>query len=155
MRRKQKFKRTIEPDRKYNNTIVAKLIKVIMLHGKLNLAEKIVYDALAEIEKETKSDPIETFELAIRNVSPVLEIKSKRIGGANYQVPREVKGDRKLALAFRWIITASKSKKGSSMAHRLADEILLAAKNEGAAIKKRSDTQRMAEANRAFAHFAW
>ncbi len=155
MRRKQKFKRTIEPDRKYNNTTVAKLIKVIMLHGKLSVAEKIVYDALTEVEKITKSDPIETFELAIRNVSPVLEIKSKRIGGANYQVPREVKGDRKLALSFRWIVAASKSKKGSSMAHRLADEILLAAKNEGAAIKKRSDTQRMAEANRAFAHFAW
>jgi len=155
MRRKQKFKRTIEPDRKYNNATVAKLIKVIMLHGKLSVAEKIVYDALAEVEKVTKADPIETFELAIRNVSPVLEIKSKRIGGANYQVPREVKGDRKLALSFRWIITASKSKKGSSMAHRLADEILLAAKNEGAAMKKRSDTQRMAEANKAFAHFAW
>ncbi len=155
MRRKQKFKRTINPDRKYNNTTVAKLIKIVMLHGKLTIAEKIVYDALAEVEKLTKSDPIETFELAIRNVSPVLEIKSKRIGGANYQVPREVKGDRKLALAFRWILTASKAKKGSSMAHRLADEIMLASKNEGAAIKKRSDTQKMAEANRAFAHFAW
>ena len=145
MRRKQKFKRVVEPDRKYNNTTVSKLIKIVMLHGKLSIAEKIVYDALAEVEEATKADPIETFELAIRNVSPVLEIKSKRIGGANYQVPREVKGDRKLALSFRWIITASKSKKGSSMAHRLADEILLASKNEGAAIKKRNDTPEPAE----------
>jgi small subunit ribosomal protein S7 len=155
MRRKQKFKRIIEPDRKYNSPIIAKMIKVVMLDGKLSIAEKIVYDAMKKVEEVTKSDPMETFDLAIRNVSPVLEIKSKRIGGANYQVPREVRGERKLALAFRWIIAASKAKKGSSMAERLADEIILAAKNEGAAIKKRSDTQRMAEANKAFAHFAW
>ncbi len=155
MRRKQKFKRTVDPDRKYNNITITKLIKTIMLDGKLSIAEKIVYGALAEVEEATKSDPIETFDLAIRNISPVLEIKSKRIGGANYQVPREVRGDRKLTLALRWVIIASKAKKGSSMAHRLADEILLAAKGEGSAMKKRSDTQRMAEANKAFAHFSW
>jgi len=155
MRKKQKFKRIAEPDRKYENLTVAKLIKTIMLDGKITIAEKIVYGALDEIKEVTKADPIETFDLAIRNVSPVLEIKSKRVGGANYQVPREVRGDRKLTLALRWIITASKAKKGSSMAHRLADELLLASKGEGAAMKKRSDTQRMAEANKAFAHFAW
>ncbi len=155
MRKKQKFKKDIAPDRKYNHVVVAKLIKTIMLHGKLTVAERIVYDALKEVEEITKSDPIETFDLAIRNVSPVLEIKSKRIGGANYQVPREVRGDRKITLALRWIISAAKAKKGSSMAHRLADEIILASKGEGAAMKKRNDTQKMAEANKAFAHFAW
>jgi len=155
MRRKQKYKKIIEPDSKYENTTITKLIKMIMLDGKLSVAERVVYDALAEVEKVTKTEPIETFELAIRNVSPVLEIKSKRVGGANYQVPREVRGDRRLTLALRWIIDASKAKKGSPMAHRMADEILLAAKGEGSAMKKRNDTQRMAEANKAFAHFSW
>jgi len=155
MRRKQKYKREVEPDRKYNNVTITKLIKTIMLDGKLSIAEKIVYDALAEIEKTAKSDPIETFELAMRNIAPVLEIKSKRVGGANYQVPREVRGERRLTLTLRWLIAASKAKKGSSMAHRLADEIMLATKGEGSAMKKRNDTQRMAEANKAFAHFSW
>jgi len=155
MRRKQKFKRNINPDRKYNSAIVTKLIKYVMIDGKLSTAERIVYDAFEEVERVTKSDPMETFDLAIRNISPALEIKSKRVGGANYQVPREVRGDRRLALAFRWMLTASRAKTGKSMALRIADEILLASKNEGAAIKKRSDTHRMAEANKAFAHFAW
>ena len=155
MRRKQKFKRELEPDEKYNSLNIAKLIKIVMQDGKATIAKKIVYGALDEIEKKTKSDPVEVFELAIKNVSPMLEIRSKRIGGANYQVPREVRGERRLALAFRWMLTASRAKKGSSMAHRLADEVMLASKNEGAAIKKRMDTQRMAEANKAFAHFAW
>ncbi len=155
MRKKRKFKKVIEPDRVYNSTTITKLIKMIMKHGKLSLAERIVYSMMDEIKKRTNQDPMETFELAIRNVSPVLEIKSKRIGGANYQVPVEVRGDRRITLALRWIIQAAKSKKGSPMHLKLADEIMLAAKNEGAAIKKRTDTHKMAEANKAFAHFAW
>ncbi|MEK7452873.1 MAG: 30S ribosomal protein S7 [Patescibacteria group bacterium] len=155
MRRKQKYKRIVEPDLKYNSVIITKLIKTIMLHGKLSIAEKIVYGALDKVEEIIKLSPIETFDLAIRNISPILEIKSKRVGGANYQVPREVRGERKLTLALRWLITASQLKKGNSMAYRLADEIILASKNEGAAMKKRNDTQRMAEANKAFAHFSW
>ncbi len=155
MRKKRKFKKVIEPDRVYNSTTITKLIKMIMKHGKLSLAERIVYSMMDEIKKRTNQDPMETFELAVRNVSPVLEIKSKRIGGANYQVPVEVRGDRKITLALRWIIQAAKSKKGSPMYLKLADEIMLAAKNEGAAIKKRTDTHKMAEANKAFAHFAW
>lgn len=155
MRKKQKFKRILEPDIKYNNITVAKLIKTVMKHGKLTIAEKIVYGTLASLEKSTGSDPVVTFELAIKNVSPMLEVRSKRIGGANYQVPREVRGERKLALAFRWILDAARARKGKSMANRLAEEILLAAKNEGNAIKKKNDTQKMAEANKAFAHFAW
>lgn len=155
MRKKQKFKRVSEPDAKYNNIIVTKLIKTVMKHGKFTIAEKIVYGALANIEESTKTDPVATFELAIKNVSPLLEVRSKRIGGANYQVPREVRGERKLALAFRWILDASNAKKGKPMAEKLAEEISLAAKNEGNAIKKKNDTQKMAEANKAFAHFAW
>ncbi|MBI3671295.1 30S ribosomal protein S7 [Candidatus Azambacteria bacterium] len=155
MRRKQKYKRIVEPDLKYNSVVITKLIKTIMLDGKLSVSEGVVYGAMSKVEELSKSSPIEIFDLAIRNISPVLEIKSKRVGGANYQVPREVRGERKLALALRWLIQAARAKKGDSMANRLADEIMLASKNEGSAIKKREDTQRMAEANKAFAHFSW
>ena len=143
------------PDSVYSSMVVAKLINYIMRRGKKVMAMKIVYGAFDIIKEKTKKEPLEVFELAIQNASPLLEIKPKRVGGATYQVPREVRGDRKLTLAFRWIITAAQSKKGKPMQEKLAEELMLAAKNEGSAIKKKDDTHRMAEANRAFAHFAW
>ena len=143
------------PDSVYSSMVVAKLINYIMRRGKKVMAMKIVYGAFDIIKEKTKKEPLEVFELAIQNASPLLEIKPKRVGGATYQVPREVRGDRKLALAFRWIINAARSKKGKPMHEKLAEELMLAAKNEGSAIKKKDDTHRMAEANRAFAHFAW
>lgn len=155
MRRKAQIKRTIQPDPKYQNILVARFINQIMRKGKKSVAQKIVYGALENIAQKTKRDALEVFDEAVANVAPILEVKSKRIGGATYQVPREVRGDRKITLAMRWIVQVTKNKKGASMAKRLADELILAAKNEGAAIKKRQDTHRMAEANRAFARFAW
>ncbi|MEK7520344.1 MAG: 30S ribosomal protein S7 [Patescibacteria group bacterium] len=155
MRRKQKYKREVEPDYKFSNPVVTKLINVVMKDGKKSVAERIVYGAFDMIAKETQKDPLETFDLAMRNVLPAIELKSKRIGGANYQVPREVRGERRFALAFRWILAAARGKKGKSMAEKLAEELISAAKNEGSAIKKKQDTHRMAEANRAFAHFSW
>lgn len=155
MRRKQKYKQEIEPDLEYNSPVVAKFINIVMKDGKKTTAEKVVYGALKIIKEETQKEPLEVFDAAIRNVSPLVELKSKRVGGANYQVPREVRGPRKLALAFRWIITASNARKGKPMAKKLADELILAAKNEGSAMKKKADTHRMAEANKAFAHFSW
>ena len=125
-----------------------------MTRGKKSTAQRVFYDAFNIIEKQRK-DPLQTFDEAIQNVSPAMEVKSKRIGGANYQVPREVRGERKIALATRWLITAARFKKGMPMSRRLAEELLAAAKNEGAAIKKKQDMHRMAEANKAFAHFSW
>ena len=154
-RRKKIKKNPISPDFVYNNVVVAKFINQVMKRGKKTIAKKIVYRAFDIIKEKTKNDPIDVFELAIRNSSPLLEVKPKRIGGATYQVPREVKGDRKLTLAMRWIINAARSKKGKPMKEKLADELIAAAHNEGAAVKKKMDTHRMAEANRAFAHFAW
>lgn len=155
MRKKQKYKREIEPDYLYNNPIVAKFINIIMKAGKKTVAERVVYGAFENVKETSKKDPMELFDAAIRNISPLVELKSKRIGGANYQVPREVRGERRLALAFRWLIAASHAKKGKPMATKLAEEIILAAKNEGAAVKKKMDVHRMAEANKAFAHFSW
>jgi len=154
-RRKKAKKREILPDSVYNNVKLAKLINQVMRRGKKNVARKIVYGALDFIQEKTKKDPLETFEKAIENASPLLEVKPKRVGGATYQVPREVRGDRRMALAMRWIIKAAKSKKGKSMKEKLAEELISASKNEGVAVKKKEDTYRMAEANRAFAHFAW
>lgn len=139
----------------YSNPVVAKLINVVMKNGKKTVAEHIVYGALSKVKEDTKKDPVEIFDLAMRNISPLVELKSRRIGGANYQVPREVRGERRTALAFRWLISAARGKKGKPMAFKLAEEIVLAAKNEGGAIKKKLDTHRMAEANKAFAHFSW
>ena len=119
------------------------------------MARKIVYQAFDIVKEKTKKEPLEIFDLAIRNASPFLEIKPKRIGGATYQVPREVRGDRKLTLAVRWILLAARNKKGKPMREKLAEELIDAANNQGAAIKKKEDTHRMAEANRAFAHFTW
>lgn len=155
MRRKRNITRTILPDVKYSNDQVAKFINYVMKDGKKSIAQKVVYKTLDVIEKEYKQDPLAVFDLAIRNASPLVEIKARRVGGANYQVPREVRGPRKLALAFRWILLAARAKKGKAMHYRLAEELLAASKNEGNAVKKRTDVHRMAEANKAFAHFSW
>jgi small subunit ribosomal protein S7 len=154
MRRPLKHKRTWRPDLKYGSETLSRFINAVMLDGKKDTARTVVYDALAKI-KETDADPLETFESALRNVSPLMEVRSRRVGGANYQVPREVPQARRLALSFRWLINAARSKKGKPMADKLAAELLLAAKNEGDAIKKKDEMHRMADANKAFAHFAW
>jgi len=153
-RRKKKENRDIAPDPRYNNLIVAKFINHLMTRGKKSIAQKIIYDAFEIIKKETKKDPISVFDEALKNVMPILEVKSKRIGGATYQVPIEVRGDRRMTLAMRWIIEAARSQKGKPISKKLARDLIDASKGTGAAIKKRHDIQRMAEANRAFAHFA-
>ncbi|MBI2096565.1 MAG: 30S ribosomal protein S7 [Candidatus Sungbacteria bacterium] len=155
MRRKRNIKRNIPGDVKYGNVSVEKLINYVMKKGKKSIARDIVYDALEILEKETQKPAIAAFEEAMRNVSPVVEVKSRRIGGANYQVPREVRGERRTALAYRWLLEAARKKTGKPMAAKLAGELILATKNEGNAVKKKLDTHRMAEANKAFAHFAW
>jgi len=155
MGRKKKVKRIISPDPVYNNVTVAKFINQVMRQGKKTIARKIVYKAFDAIKEKTKKDPLEIFDSALKNAAPLLEVKPRRIGGATYQVPREVRGDRRMTLAMRWIIMAAKSKKGKPMREKLAEELMNAANNTGAAIKKKEDTHRMAEANRAFAHFAW
>ena len=154
MRGKQAVKRELPPDAKFGNVLVTKLINYVMLDGKKTVAQRVVYDAFEILSKETKQDPIVVFDLALKNVIPNVEVKSRRVGGANYQVPIPVRGDRRYTLAYRWILTAARAKKGKPMAQRLAAELIGASKNEGDAIKKRQDVQRMAEANRAFAHFA-
>jgi len=156
MARAKKIKKhIIAPDPVYNNITVAKFINHIMKGGKKTTARKVVYDTFDIIKEKTKKDPLEVFELALENVGPLLEVKAKRVGGATYQVPREVKGERRLTLAVRWIIKGARSKKGKPMREKLSQELMDAANNTGSAIKKRVDTHRMAEANRAFAHFSW
>lgn len=155
MRRKRKTQREIIPDSKYSNVMVAKFINYVMRRGKKSTAQKVVYRTFDLLEKKYKQDPLAVFDTALKNVGPALEIKSRRIGGATYQVPREVRGERRVALACRWILDAARSKKGKPMHEKLAEELFAATKNEGAAVKKRQDTHRMAEANKAFAHFAW
>lgn len=153
MRRAYK-KHKINPDGLYNDVIVSQFINKVMKSGKKSIAQKIVYGAFDIIKEETKKDPIEVFKLALENASPLLEVKPKRIGGATYQVPMEAKGERKLALATRWILDSARSKKGKPMAEKLSQELIEASNNQGNAIKKKADTHRMAEANKAFAHFA-
>ena len=154
MRRRRPEKREILPDPLYNDLLVAKFINNIMNGGKKSLAEKIFYTSIEKIKKSTKSDDgLEVFKKAINNVCPMLEVKSKRIGGATYQVPIEVSQKRKIALAMRWIIGYAKARKGNNMSDRLAAEIVAAFKNEGSSVKKKEDTHKMAEANKAFAHF--
>ncbi len=155
MRRKNTIQKSVSPDPRYDNPMVGKFVNYIMREGKKSVAQKVVYRSFDIIKEKTKSDPLEIFSKAIKNISPALEVKSRRVGGANYQVPQPVRAERKIQLTFRWIISAAKSKKGQPMAIKLAEELILAAKNEGAAIKKKFDTHRMAEANRAFAHFSW
>lgn len=154
-RRNKKEKRDLLPDPKYKNLAVAKFVNVVMNDGKRSTAQQVVYGAFEIIREKTQKDPIGIFSQAIRNVSPLLEVKSKRVGGANYQVPIEVRGDRRVALAMRWIKQVARSKKGKPMSIKLAEELIDASNKQGAAIKKREDTHRMAEANKAFAHFAW
>jgi len=154
MRKKRKYKKEYQPDIKYNNIAVGRFINYLMKDGKKSLAEKILYDAFDLIKEKTNQDPFEVFQKAIENASPLQELMSRRIGGANYQVPREVRPERKFFLACHWIIEAARSIKGKPMAEKLAEEIILASKNEGAAIKKKQTVHKMAEANRAFAHFA-
>jgi small subunit ribosomal protein S7 len=156
MRRKVKNRNIVGPDMVYNNEKIGKFINYVMLEGKKSVAQDIVYKALDIIkEKQKVEDPLEVFEAALRNAGPLTEVRSRRIGGANYQVPREVRPERRFMLALRWILEAARSKKGAAMHKKLADELIQAANNEGSAVKKKEDTHRMAEANKAFAHFAW
>ncbi|MEN9880848.1 MAG: hypothetical protein RLZZ308_31 [Candidatus Parcubacteria bacterium] len=156
MRRKVKNRNIVQPDLRYNSTKVAKFINYVMIGGKKSVAQEIVYGAFDVIKEKLKvEDPLETFNMALQNAGPVTEVRSRRIGGANYQVPREVREERRFMLAFRWVLDAAKSKKGKAMKYKLADELIAAANNEGTAVKKKEDTHRMAEANKAFAHFAW
>ena len=153
-RRKRIYKKSTKADPKYGNMLVGKFMANIMKEGKRNIAEKIMYDAFDIIHERTKKGGLNVFEQAIKNVSPLLELKSKRVGGANYQVPIPVSGERRATLAVRWIKNAIKSKKGKRTAEKLADELIDASNKTGVAMKKREDVHRMAEANKAFAHFA-
>jgi len=154
MRKKRNYKRNIQPDVKYDNVKIARFINYLMKNGKKSVAQKIMYQALDLIAQKTNQDPVEYFEKAIENASPIYEVISKRIGGANYQVPREVRPERKFFLACHWIIEGAQMAKGKPMAQRLADEIIAVYNNEGNAIRKKQNVHKMAEANRAFAHFA-
>ncbi len=154
-RRSRAVVREIPPDARYQNVIVARLINKIMQYGKKSTAEKIVYGALAAIEGQEAKAPLSVVEQAIRNVTPQLEVKSRRIGGATYQVPVEVRPERSLSLAIRWLVASARARSGKSMVEKLAGELSDAAKGQGVTVKKRDDTHRMAEANRAFAHYRW
>lgn len=154
MRAKQVPKRKIEGDLRYNEANIAKLINYIMQDGEKTIARKIVYGAFDIIKQETKQDPRHVFNKAMKKVSPLVEVRGKRIGGANYQVPYQVRGDRRFVLGCRWIIESAKSKTGKSMKNKLAEEILTASQGESSAVKKREEMHKMAEANKAFAHFA-
>ena len=153
MRRRRPEKREILPDPVFNDLVVTKFVNNLMTSGKKSISEKIFYKSLKIAETQSKDDGLSIFKQALENVSPALEVKSKRIGGATYQVPVEVSRNRKMALAMRWIIQYSKSRKGKTMADRLAAELVAASNNEGSSIKKKEDTHKMAEANKAFAHF--
>ena len=157
MRRPIKKRPVVTKDERFDSVNVSRLINYIMLNGQKETARKIVYAAFEEIKnaKEGGGDPVELFETAVRNAGPQMEVRSRRVGGANYQVPREVRPERRLALALRWIITAARGQKGAPMHVALAKELMAAAREEGSAVKKKEDTHKMAEANRAFAHFAW
>ncbi|WKZ26377.1 MAG: 30S ribosomal protein S7 [Candidatus Paceibacterota bacterium] len=156
MRRKIKDKRILRPDNKYDSQKIEKFINYVMEDGKKEVARKVVYDSFDLLTKKAKvEDPLEIFETALKNTTPNMEVRSRRIGGANYQIPREVRAERRQALSMKWIIEAARNKKGKPMRERLSDEILSASKNEGEAVKKRENTHKMAEANKAFAHFAW
>lgn len=155
MRKKQAEKRRISPDPQYNDLVVAKFINIIMDDGKKAVASKLVYKAFTEVGEKTEKNPLEVFREALTNVAPLLEVKSRRVGGATYQVPQEVREDRRVALALRWIKSFSSARREKSMASKLASEIIAASKGEGASVKRREDMHRMADANKAFAHFRW
>ena len=154
-RRKKNIKKEILEDPKYKNIIVSKFINILMLHGKKTIAEKILYSTLEKISTQKKQVPIKIFQDVLNNVKPKVEVKSRRIGGATYQVPNEVKADRAQALAIRWLVEAARKRSGKSMQDKLYQEFLDAHNNKGGAVKKREDTHRMADANKAFAHFRW
>ena len=154
-RRQRITKRTILPDPIYGNTGVAKFVNCMMLNGKKSIAERIVYDAFEKIRRSSRREPLDVFETAMRNVTPVLEVKPKRVGGATYQVPVEIRHDRRAALARRWIIRYARGRNGKSMADKLAAELMDAANGVGASIKRKEDTHKMAESNKAFSHFRY
>ena len=156
MRRAAKIHRIeLQPDARYNNVLVTRFINCLMMAGKKSTAERIFYGAMDVIEKKTGQDGLTILKSALTNVKPILEVKSRRVGGATYQVPVEVRQDRRTALALRWIISYARSRPDHTMAERLAAEVVAASKNEGGAVKKREDTHKMAEANKAFAHYRW
>lgn len=156
MRRKVKNRNIVGPDIKFQSLKVSKFINHIMDHGKRQTAQTVVYDAFDIIkEREKVENPMEVFDTALKNSAPAMEVRSRRVGGANYQVPREVRPERRAFLAMTWLIKAARKKKGKAMRFKLADEIILASKGEGESVKKKEDTHKMADANKAFAHFAW
>ncbi len=155
MRRRRAPERKVLPDPKYHSELVSKFINGLMLEGKRSKAEKIFYDAMDIVEAKLKKDPLEVFRKAMDNVMPMLEVRSRRVGGATYQVPVEVREKRRRSLAIRWLVSYSRNRSEKTMAMRLANELMAAYRNEGSAVKKREDTHKMAEANKAFAHFRW
>ncbi len=154
-RRHRAEKREINPDPKFGDVVLTKFMNLIMLDGKKSVAERIVYGALDVVEAKAKQDPLQMFHQALENVKPAIEVRSRRVGGATYQIPVEVRTERKQALAIRWIIAAARARNEDTMVERLSGEFLDAANNRGSAVKKREDTHRMAEANRAFSHYRW
>jgi len=154
-RRAKALKREMRPDPKYGSYVLAKFINKVMLSGKKATAERIMYDALDIVEGQMKKDPMEVFEQALKNVTPLLQVRARRVGGATYQVPVEVKPERGQIMAIRWLVDFARTRTGRSMAEKLAAELVNAAQGEGAAVKKRQDTHKMAEANKAFAHYRW
>jgi small subunit ribosomal protein S7 len=154
-RRHRADKRVINPDPKFGDLVVSKFMNNLMFEGKKSVAETIVYSALDKIQAKAKSDPLQVFHQALDNVAPAIEVRSRRVGGATYQVPVEVRAERRQALAIRWIITAARARNENTMVDRLSGELLDASNNRGTAVKKREDTHKMAEANRAFSHYRW
>jgi len=154
-RRREVTKSAILPDPKYKNVLVAKFINNIMIQGKKSVAERILYNAMEIIQERSKEDPLKVFEKSVNNTKPIIEVKSRRVGGATYQVPTEVRQERRTALAIRWLISYAKDRSEKSMEEKLAAELLDAANNRGGAIKKKEDVHKMAEANKAFAHYRW
>jgi len=155
MRRKRAEKRIRKPDQKFNNILVARFINSIMKEGEKQTAETIFYKSLGVIEEKMKTNPLEVFDKAINNVMPAIEVRSRRVGGSNYQIPTEIRPDRRMALAIKWILTYTRARNEKTMAARLANELMAAANNEGNSVKKKEDVHKMAEANKAFAHFKW
>ena len=155
MRKRRAVKRDVLADPIYNSKLVTKLINTIMVDGKKGVAQTILYDAFEMVKEKTNKEPMEVFEKALANIKPALEVKSRRVGGANYQVPVEVKADRSQALGLRWLVNYARLRNGHTMAENLANEIIDASNGVGAAVKKREDMHRMAEANKAFAHYSW
>ena len=155
MRKRRAEKRDVLPDAIYNSKVVTKLINSVMLDGKKGIAEKIIYEAFDIIKEKTGKNPVEVFDAAMENIMPLLEVKSRRVGGSNYQVPMEVRADRRQTLGLRWLTQYAKNRSGRGMANKLANEIMDAANGVGGAVKKREDTHKMAEANKAFAHYRW